>query len=420
MSLSLRLLVVALAANCAAVVPLPGGAVTARRVSGLVSPRRQVAIPAASVGETSPVYRLRGGSGPLVSVAAYYAIGTLAYRYLEQWSMIDSIYFLTVTATTVGYGDIAPITHAGRIFTSVYSLVGITIAFSSIVRLVEFMRNGDFREHLLQTVANLPGLRRFLGGAFLSMDVDTNDPNLSVFDVNLRISYRRRYALCLLAPTILFGGITLVAGLVHKLPASVCAYFGVITMSTIGYGDLGPTTNLGKLCAVVYLPLGVTALADALADIAAISTRRKIREADYAAVADELLAREAVRHGRNPDETLTEAEFLAAALMSNDLVDRETLNAIRRQYRHVVRRALPAGEGVDAVEMPVLTPALVYDELRERGKVAPDMSFDEWREREWLPRVSQGDVLPLGSPIEVPRLRYVRAPDTQPGSPSRV
>ena len=54
---------------------------------------------------------------------------------------------------------------------------------------------------------------------------------------------------------------------------------------------------------MVYLPLGVTALADALADIAAVRTRRQIREGDYAAVADELLAREAVRHGRNPDET---------------------------------------------------------------------------------------------------------------------
>ena len=50
-----------------------------------------------------------------------------------------------------------------------------------------------------------------------------------------------------------------------------------------------------------------------------------------------------MRHGRNPDETLTEAEFLAASLMANDLVDRETVNAIRRQFRHVVRRALPPG-----------------------------------------------------------------------------
>ena len=419
MSLLRCLLVATYAANGAALVPSPPGT-RAPRLMALACPSAVVAAATDEADKASPVYRLRGGSGPLVGVAAYYALGALVYKHLEQWNVLDSIYFLTVTATTVGYGDLAPVTPAGRLFTSVYSLVGITIAFSSIVRLVEFMRNGDFRERLLQTFANLPGLRRVLGGAFLSMDVDTDDLNLSTDDVNLRICYRRRYALCLLAPMILFGSITLIAALVHKLPASGCAYFGVVTMSTIGYGDLGPTTAIGKLCAIVYLPLGVTALADALADIAAISTRRRIREGDYAACADELLAREAVRHGRNPEETLTEAEFLAAALMSNDLVDRETVNAIRRQYRHVVRKALPRGEGVDEVDMPVLTPALVYEELRERGKVAPDVSFDQWREREWLPRVCDGDVLPLGSPIVVPRLRYVSGADSDAQAAFRV
>ena len=362
----------------------------------------------AADGSSLVLHRLRGGNVPLIRTAAYYAFGTLAYRILEKWSVLDSFYFLTVTATTVGYGDIAPVSRAGRLFTSVYSLVGITIAFSSIVGLVEFMRDGELRERLLRTFANLPGLRSVLGGAFLSTDVDTNDASLSMRDVNLRISYARRYALCLLAPTILFGVITLVAGLVHHLPPAACAYFGVITMSTIGYGDFNPMTKLGKLCAIIYLPLGVTALADALADIAAIRTRRKIREGDYAAVADELLVREAVRHGRNPDETLTEAEFLAAALMANGLIDRETIDAVRRQYRHVVRKALPAGADVTrVVDIPALTPGLVYAELRERGKVPPNVSYEESREREWLPRVRQGAEMPLGSPIDVPRVQYV-------------
>ena len=44
---------------------------------------------------------------------AYYYVGYGVYNYLEGWSLLDSAYFLTVTSTTVGYGDLYPTTDAG-------------------------------------------------------------------------------------------------------------------------------------------------------------------------------------------------------------------------------------------------------------------------------------------------------------------
>lgn len=34
-------------------------------------------------------------------------------------------------------------------------------------------------------------------------------------------------------------------------------YFSVVTLSTIGYGDLVPTTDLGKMFTVIYIFIGV-------------------------------------------------------------------------------------------------------------------------------------------------------------------
>ncbi|MDR3571539.1 MAG: potassium channel family protein [Candidatus Pacebacteria bacterium] len=54
-------------------------------------------------------------------------IGTFAYHSIEGWGYIDSLYFSVTTLTTVGYGDLAPRTELGRLFTIPYILVGLGI-----------------------------------------------------------------------------------------------------------------------------------------------------------------------------------------------------------------------------------------------------------------------------------------------------
>jgi voltage-gated potassium channel len=51
--------------------------------------------------------------------------GTLFYRTVEGWSIVDAFYFSVTTLTTVGLGDIAPVTTLGRLFTVVYIFAGL-------------------------------------------------------------------------------------------------------------------------------------------------------------------------------------------------------------------------------------------------------------------------------------------------------
>ena len=55
------------------------------------------------------------------------AAGTVFYRFVEDLTWIDSLYFSMITLTTVGYGDFSPVTNAGKVFTMFYVLVGIGI-----------------------------------------------------------------------------------------------------------------------------------------------------------------------------------------------------------------------------------------------------------------------------------------------------
>lgn len=59
-------------------------------------------------------------------------IGTVVYHFLEGWSWLDSAYFSLITLTTVGYGDLSPVTGAGKLFTMIYIVVGVGIILSFI------------------------------------------------------------------------------------------------------------------------------------------------------------------------------------------------------------------------------------------------------------------------------------------------
>lgn len=47
----------------------------------------------------------------------------------ELWSVIDTLYFIMVSMSTVGYGDLTPTTIACRVFTVFWVLIGCTFIF---------------------------------------------------------------------------------------------------------------------------------------------------------------------------------------------------------------------------------------------------------------------------------------------------
>ena len=55
------------------------------------------------------------------------AAGSIGFYYIEDMSAVDSFYFTTVLLTSVGYGDIVPVTAAGKMFTTVFIIVAGTI-----------------------------------------------------------------------------------------------------------------------------------------------------------------------------------------------------------------------------------------------------------------------------------------------------
>ncbi|MDE0471382.1 MAG: potassium channel family protein [Ekhidna sp.] len=63
----------------------------------------------------------------LLTTAIILVLGTIVYHYVEGWKWLDAFYFSFITLTTIGFGDFAPKTDAGKIFTIIYTIIGVGI-----------------------------------------------------------------------------------------------------------------------------------------------------------------------------------------------------------------------------------------------------------------------------------------------------
>ncbi len=81
--------------------------------------------------------QFRGLAG---SVAAVLAAGTTFYSLVEDWSVLDSLYFSVITLTTVGFGDFAPETAVGKLFTIFYIFIGLGFIMAFVTTIVQRSR----------------------------------------------------------------------------------------------------------------------------------------------------------------------------------------------------------------------------------------------------------------------------------------
>lgn len=63
--------------------------------------------------------------GAVRSAALLLLSGMVFYSLVEHWTIVDSLYFCVTTLTTVGFGEPAPTTDIGKLFTVFFMITGV-------------------------------------------------------------------------------------------------------------------------------------------------------------------------------------------------------------------------------------------------------------------------------------------------------
>lgn len=61
----------------------------------------------------------------LAAIAGVIVVGTAGYSVLEGWSLLDSLYMTIISLTTVGFGEVQPLSTEGKVFTLALILGGV-------------------------------------------------------------------------------------------------------------------------------------------------------------------------------------------------------------------------------------------------------------------------------------------------------
>jgi hypothetical protein len=65
--------------------------------------------------------------GLLLFTMSLIALATILFWWIEGWPWIDAAFFAITTISTIGYGNITPVTTAGKLVTMGYIMLGLGV-----------------------------------------------------------------------------------------------------------------------------------------------------------------------------------------------------------------------------------------------------------------------------------------------------
>jgi len=198
---------------------------------------------------------------------------------MVHWTVVDSIYFATVTMTTTGYGDLKPHDTETRYVTVFYLLFGLLITFPAIATtLAPYYSRLDYA---LYSVTER-FLRKYVGKIAENKLVDIDGDGLADYEQppGPFIFYLKGVSSWLflwIMSQVLFAIGYIYIDTSAEWDFDTAFYVCIVTATTVGYGDIGVSDEDGpKLFACFHILYSVSSLAALLNTVTELQSERRV------------------------------------------------------------------------------------------------------------------------------------------------
>lgn len=83
---------------------------------------------------------------PLLILLSLWLIGTIGYVLIDNFSWFDAFYMTIITVATVGYGEVAPLSQSGKLFTAFLIITSFGTFAYAVSSITKFVLDGEFNE----------------------------------------------------------------------------------------------------------------------------------------------------------------------------------------------------------------------------------------------------------------------------------
>ncbi len=196
-----------------------------------------------------------------IIVFGFYGLCTAFYMWKEKWDPLECVYFITVTITTIGYGDVTPTSEESRVFTIFVILIGIFIITGYIA---------DVVGNLIKDVFNW----------CLSMIY----PKSSKDDCMEGPSHWKEkiFIISFLLLSIIFIGTVFLEARAHQSFVD-SLYWSIVSITSVGYGDISLRSKDERIFVIIFIMMalftlsaGVSMILDVLETEKTIKSQRKM------------------------------------------------------------------------------------------------------------------------------------------------
>lgn len=274
-----------------------------------------------------PESLLAGPRGAAAGILLHLLTATVFLHIAEGWALLDALYFAVVTATTVGYGDLAPVQPVSKLFVAAYAIVSVALIAGLLQALVE--RVADAQRGMAEGAVT-----RFLAAG------DGKEERVVEGDLVYRARLQERWARSRLRATIMmFAAACLSGALLYgkflRITFVDLVYFLCVSMTTVGLGDIHPVSNLGKAYALVWLVFTSLGFAAVLNQYAELKVKLRERELAEKLLRDDIGDRMFGEIDGDGSNALSEAEFLGYMMCKLGKASPEDIRGIISRFREL-------------------------------------------------------------------------------------
>ena len=263
-----------------------------------------------------------------IALLIYYAVGCLVLCAFEPWTIVQAAYFITVSMSTVGYGDYAPSSTPGRVFVVLLIAIGIVVIFARLTDVIVVLTAPVDHQMTKLMTRLIPRRLKQQGESKLERGW---------------IFYTKGMLSSLLMNVVLQLVSALGFVYVENMDYGTAVWHCIVTATTVGYGDTKILTPTGQIWASVHILLSVSMLGDAIATVDNLTQRRRAdlkydqavhRELDQRLIETLEMRAAQLRPEISRDaEGLTELEFAISMAVELGMVEMKSLQPFLAQFR---------------------------------------------------------------------------------------